>query len=130
MITKEEEKAGILSPQIGENIGDFQRTALEAGGHRARAEDCLPVGRSTIETPDGSPSPAWQKKGPFSWSGLNRTGLHCYSENKRIKSMVYTLSGKPLPHLPTGPFPYLDPRRQLVRLIPPSKRVKDFYMGN
>ena len=54
--------------------GRFPRTALKAGGLTAGLEDCLLVGRSTGETPDGCPTPAWQEKSPLSWRSLYRRG--------------------------------------------------------
>lgn len=46
---------------MGKNPGDFQRTALKAGGHRAKAEDYLPVGRSTSENPRRIPYPSLEE---------------------------------------------------------------------
>lgn len=106
---------------------------LKAGGHRIRAEDCLPVGRSTgknLPATTASPTPPLLNCLPLTVKRersifleqlvQERTELSCCSETGALKRMVYTLNGEL--HLTPAPFLYLDPRRQLIRLVPTSQR--------
>lgn len=105
---------------------------LKAGGHRIRAEDCLPVGRSTGENlpaTTATPTPPLLNSLPLTVKRersifleqlvQERTELSCCSETGALKWMVYILNDEL--HLTPAPFLYLDPRRQLSGLYPPVK---------
>lgn len=86
VITKGKEKAETQVSRWARLLETPPRPALKAG-HRARAEDCSLVGRSTTEPPRWTPFPsrAEERFTFLEWFVQERTELSCYSEHKEIK---------------------------------------------
>lgn len=82
------------------------------------------MAEAPVRTPEGSPTPAWKKKGPLAWSDLYSRRQGCVVKT-RVKGMACTLNGE-APRL----FPNSDLRRQPVRSIPTRKESGGLLPGD